>query len=354
MSAPLIDLKFQFRYVKNGQAAGFGTGSGIATANGLMLGKEELPFDAIGDTIRRGTRLVLRIDPTNLHEKIIKYQSQGILVLEIGKPGAEKVRQLINSRVSRRRADETRRRITHMDSAAELRLETCGHCDAIIDASGKPKTKFIYCPYCENILAPDNATRQLVPAISAPGAELRVCDSCGYFGRIKGYTEFYFYFLLVVYGYRYKRIHVCDSCVDKIFWKNFLINAVFLLGLGPALWLKFSAGRGRTAEWKALAKGNSLATKNRLQEALPHYNEALQLHPDYPGFLLAEGVAYAQNRDVNGARTHAKRALDACSNYEPALGFLEHLDQAGSGAPSGAIPPIASPTGDENPLVTHR
>ncbi|MEW6496745.1 MAG: hypothetical protein AB1589_30115 [Cyanobacteriota bacterium] len=160
------------------------------------------------------------------------------------------------------------------------------------------------------------------------GSTYRLCDECGMFDRVKSYTEFYFYFLLIVYGFYYKRRHVCDNCASAIFWKTFLLNLLFVIGVPSSLWIKIKSMIGRDPYLKQLATANSLSKKGNFQRADKLYNQLSKQYPEHPGLLMNEGLGHLQGKDTAGAVYRFEQALKSCSNYYPVIKRLYQLQTA--------------------------
>ena len=148
------------------------------------------------------------------------------------------------------------------------------------------------------------------------------------FDRVRGYTEFYFYFLVIAYGFSMKRRHVCDNCADSIFRKTLLLNLIFILGVPSSIYLKLKSLSGREPLLRELAKANALARKGRFKEAAPIFKRLQSKYPDHPGLLLDEGLGYLQGKNYNSAFEQFKRALSACNNYLPVLQLIQRIQNS--------------------------
>ncbi len=345
------EVYFQFRFVRGGEASGLGVGRGLAQESGLKLGQQELPYDLITDTFFRERRLVLAVKGAGLDEKLAKNLQDGVLVLEIYKWSAELLKQFIDQRLSLRRADENRRRMAGDGRPEAFRSEVCPQCRATIDLSEKPKTSFLFCPFCDSLWRSQGGVWTLSPAVK--GARMGACDECSFWGRIKGYTEFYFYFLLVVYGFSSKKRQLCDGCAARLFWKNLALNFCFVLGIPAALILKVRALAGRDADFKILARANALGRGGRTDQAAPLYDQLMSRWPDHPGILFNQALTRALGGDIQGAGEFCRRAEASCSNYQPAANLAEKLDGVARGGASGPTIQMTPQTMSDNPLTTH-
>lgn len=315
----LADFSFKFRYVRNGQATGLISQKGVASGHQVVLGQESLSYDGIVSTIVRDNRLLLSVSPTaQLGKKLSKaLVDETVIPIELNnKTAAEDLGRYIDRVCSRRKAEANKQRLFRAGKGDLFRFAVCPECKAIIDLSELDKTHYIYCCFCETVFAQDQE-------VITQGTIYRICDECGMFDRVRGYTEFYFYFLLVVYGFSINRRHVCDNCADSIFRKTFFLNLLFLLGIPSSIYLKIKSLAGRDPFFKELAKANSLARKGRSAEAAPIFGRLHSRYPEHPGLLVDEGVGYLVGNDAENALERLRRALKACSNYLPAHQLMD-------------------------------
>jgi tetratricopeptide (TPR) repeat protein len=317
------DKSFKFRYVIGGQPSGFLSQAGKATGQELLLGEESLSYDEIVDTTVRDDRLLLAISPKgNLGKKLSKAMINGNLVArEVYKVEALNLERHIDRICSRRKAETNRQRLIDAGKGELFRFAVCPECHAIIDLSELGESRYTYCRFCETIF-----TRS--KEISTKGSVYRICNECGMFDRVRGYTEFYFYFLLVAYGFSMKRRYVCDNCADSIFRKTLLLNLIFLLGVPSSIYLKLKSLTGREPFLRELAKANALARKGRYKEAAPIFTKLQSKYPEHPGLLLDEGMGYLAGKNYSSAVAQFKRALMSCNNYLPVLQLMQRIQNS--------------------------
>ena len=196
----------------------------------------------------------------------------------------------------------------------DYRTTTCTACETTIDLSEQDTKPYVYCPYCRALMLSDG---RLVPGTH----EHRVCPECLLFDRVQ--THSFFSFVLVVWSFR--RAQMCPHCAERRARMALLTNALFLLGVAPALWALFWARRARSTEFLDLHRANVLARKGEYEEADGLYEVMLHSAPRHPGLLLNQAVAHANGADRDGAYDYVDRCLEACSNYEPALDFEQIL-----------------------------
>ncbi len=316
------ELKFKCGFVVRGDRALFSGAKGRVTDQGIQFKWGKIAYGDIATTESRSNRLVLVLaDGATLPKKIAKRVKDGMLVLEVDSPKADKLEAAIDRNVSKLEAEKNRERLQAEGRAHEFRTTICPHCSATIDLSELPNTDYTYCRYChtvfrENRLAQDGRLKE---------ASYQTCDECGFFDRIRSYTEFYFYFLLVIYGFSYKERHMCDSCAGRLFWKTFVLNFVFVLGVPAALWLKIKSMLGRDPELAELAKANRLARRGNIQVFQPLYDHLLRIRPGHPGIYTNAAKGFLVARDANSASTQLESALSNCANYLPAIQLANQL-----------------------------
>jgi predicted Zn-dependent protease len=313
-------VAFKFKLVRNGHEVGYRSKQGALGLDSLQLDGQIIPFAEVADTAARDNRLVLVLRSESPARLALQKQltPSGALPLAISGGHALDIKRAIDRNNSAQAADDHYRKLLGQARGAEFRAAPCTHCQATLDLTEAGQPRYIYCPYCETLLA---GTGQPI----ADGDHYAVCDECRLFGRIQGYTEFYFYFLLVVYGFSWKRRHVCDSCADKMFRKTLLVNLVFLLGVPSAVWIKIKSLVDRDPSYGELAQANTLAAKGQVAEAQLLYEAIARTYPDHPGILRNIGLAYFNAKNTAGAQDYLTRALHACPTYAPAQQSLSRL-----------------------------
>lgn len=313
-------LQFKFQFVRDGKVQSMFSKKGSADENGLILGKSSLQYDQVIDTTTRDNRLIIVLAPnTQIDADLGKsLATENTIVLEIYKIEPIELERYIDRQCTVREVEKNKQRLAAEGKSNLFRTQTCQECNSIIDLSELDKSIYTYCRFCETVLKSEGEK-------ATSGASYRVCDECNLFDRVRGYTEFYFYFLLVIYGYSYKRRHICDNCVDKIFWKMLLLNFIFIIGIPPAIYMKIKSLSGRDPYLKKLAKANSLAKKGKFREASAIYLELNNKYPDHPGLLMNQGLAHLYANDVDGAIHAFNSSAKSCSNYLPVFRLINRL-----------------------------
>jgi hypothetical protein len=325
------NLDFKFRFVKGGRATGFLAKKGNVSTSGLMLDEDRVPWEAIADTDSRDNRIIIAFDPAwRTPPRLSQQLLQGAAVaLEVTSgSGAEGVERAIDRHASRHEVAAHKAELEARGEGDKFRSVVCPSCQAQVDLSGLHEGRYVYCRFCTSLF--DARSRK-----AADGEGYRLCGECEMFDRVQGYTEFYFYFLLVVYGFRYQRRHLCDACAGKLFWKVFALNAIFVLGVPSALWLKAKSMRGKPEAFKSLARANTLARKGRHKEADAAFAEISRTFPDHPGVLYNQALGHLLGNDARGGARLIEKCLESCPNYGPALSLVAKLTSPSS----PALPP---------------
>ncbi len=311
---------FKFRYVKDGKTVGFLSSKGAVEDIGLRLGDLTLPYEAVVDTTTRDERLILTIDSggPNFPPELLAQLQDYFLVLHVYGGLADSLEKAIDRFCS---VVEAQARKLHLQAEGNghlFRTVECPLCQCTVDLSEFPETPYSYCRFCETVFGQGlNMSRSK--------NNYRECDECGYHDRIQGYTEFYFYFLLVVYGYRHNRRHMCDSCAISMSNKLLAANALFLLGVPNAVTCAVRARSGRDLSLASLAQANKFARAGRLAEADSQYDQVLRNFRDHPGVRYNQAITYLKAQRVEDGLAHLRASIEACPNYLPALTLVHRL-----------------------------
>jgi hypothetical protein len=195
----------------------------------------------------------------------------------------------------------------------------CPHCGAMIVLSDMPPTPQLYCRFCNSLTTTDDPV--------AGEQHLKLCDECGMFSRPTKFTIFYFYFLLVVYGWYSKSTWRCPPCMRGEAWKMLFGNLLFVLGVPVALVQLFRSYGGSSVggQFKGLDAGNLKARKGDLSGALAQYRSILERVPNCAGVKYNLGLALLQQGDKQRAADSFRIALGDCVNYIPAYAQLRRL-----------------------------
>ena len=153
------------------------------------------------------------------------------------------------------------------------------------------------------------------------------------FSKPKRFTIFYFYFLLVVWGFSSRVTHRCPACMRGEAWKMLLGNMPFLLGVPVAIVQLFRCYGGKltgsvTADLDA---ANLKARKGDMLAALQGYQKVLEQVPFAAGVKYNLALALLQQNEIQRAAETLELVLTDCANYAPAYSVLsgcyEHLGE---------------------------
>ncbi|MCE9556564.1 MAG: hypothetical protein K8T91_24710, partial [Planctomycetes bacterium] len=294
---------------------------GVATPQALTLGDDTITYDRIVDRAVVDDRLILGIaSPETLSAGSAKFLLPGGFLPLVVYSVAGPLLRTIDRYSSLAHCEAHRRQLTANGKENEYYSIDCPNCQAAVDLSELSETPYVYCGYCESIIS---QTGELV----TNGQQYRVCEACRMFDRVRGHTEFYFYFLLVVYGFSSNRKHVCDACAHGLFIKTLLANALFVLGIPNAIAIKIRSLTGRDPRLNRLSQANRLALSGSFERSTPLYREMHQAIQGHPGLLYNEALGYFQgNRTDEGAKL-LEAALKSCANYGPVLRILAEAHQ---------------------------
>lgn len=312
-------LNFKFSYVN---AFTLFSQKGTASPTAINLHGVEIPYIYLVETATRDNRFVLTVAPnTPLDAKMKKrLQENRFLVLQLAKDKAKALKKYVDHYGSAVWAENHRQQLAGAGKESLFCTVVCPHCGATIDLSELERTAYVYCPYCASIL---NYNQQIISNSDV----YDICDECNMYDRVRGYTVFHFYFLLVVYGYSVKRRFVCDACATSLAQRTLLLNLLFLLGIPSAIYMWIKAQSGRDPYFKDLARANKLARKGKYQEADEIYDRLFSLYPEHPGLLMNKGLGHLHGKDGNGGITFLMRSLKACGNYRPTAQLIQRLRQ---------------------------
>ena len=316
------NLEFKFRYVQNGQPRGFGASKANASDRALNLNGEEISYGNIFDTSTRDNRLVLLLAPsTPLGLKSKKWlQENRYLIIDVSKIPALDLKKHIDLFSSTIHAQNRRQRLAAEGKENLFRAVTCPHCKATVDLSDFENSSYTFCRFCGSIF---NTSQQVL----SNGDVYQVCDECNMYDRVRGYSVFTFYFLLVVYGWSLKRRFVCDNCAVKLAQRTLLINLIFLLGVPSAIYMWVKALTGRDPKFQELAKANKLARSGKYKEADEIYDRLFAQLPEHPGLLMNKGLGHLHGKDGSNGMGFLGRSLRSCANYLPSIQLIRNIQQ---------------------------
>ncbi len=320
MPSPALPFKFQF--MAKERALGLFAQKGSAQQDSLVLQDERIPYQALQSAVSRDDLLILGLSPSaQLSDKLRKnLVGNQFLVLKTSGAKPIQIKRPINLYLSATQAEAHRQSLARAGRENQYQTVNCPHCGSTVDLSERDATAYLYCQYCDSIFRRNSE-------MVSDGDSYGICDECHLFGRLQGRTLFYFYFLVVVYGYSVRRRFVCDTCAIRLAKRALLINLIFLLGVPSAIYLWVKAASGHAPDWGELTKANDLARQGKYAQADEIYQRLLSHYPDHPGLLFNQGFGHLQGKDMLGAQNFLGRSLRACNTYLPAEQLLHALGQ---------------------------
>ncbi len=307
-----MPLKFKFYWVnEKGENTSVFAKKGQLEGDTLTLGDANIPVAAIASADVRGQYLALSVaqragEPANL---VVSTGKAGEIKAELGR-----LRSTIWAEMHRKELEES-------GAGRTFRGQNCPACGAVVDLTGMAKTPQVSCPFCHTIST-------LRSGDGGPVTEIergyRLCDQCGMYSNPRQFTIFYFYFLLVVYGWRSGTTWRCPGCMRGEAWKMFFGNLIFVLGVPVALIQLFRSygGTGLGGLYPGLDSANLKASRGDLTGAIGAYQKILARRPVSAGVKHNIGMAFLrQNRPQEAARMF-EFALADCANYQPAAAAL--------------------------------
>lgn len=306
-------LGFKFRYLnEQGQETGFFRKNGSFNGEDLQLDDVEIPVAAIIHVEVRENRMAITVMTEDGSPTGVAIGVSGVATADLQK--------VINASRSATWAEHHQQKLIEEGRGHEFRVEECPICRATIILSGMPPSPQLYCNFCESLVTVESP--QLAPADETG---YKLCDECGMFSKPRKYTIFYFYFLLVVYGFSQRTVWRCPGCMRSEAWKMLLGNLLFVIGIIPSIiQLIRSYGGSVSGPFAGLDDANIRARKGRVAEALKGYEGIMERVPYCAGVKYNIGLGLLQQNDYERASQTFELALDDCANYAPAYGALVH------------------------------
>lgn len=304
--------RFKFRFIgDNGHPEGLFRTKGELEGDVLRLGTDEVPVVAIVATETRDDRLILLL------------ASQGPDPIPIAISASSGVVEHLKGEIdvvrSRLWADGSRASLREKGREHAYREQDCASCGATLILTDMPVTPQVYCHFCKAFTTEQDGGHQ-EPAVETTH---RLCDECGLFSAPRRFTIFYFYFLLVVYGFSSRTTWRCPACMRGEAWKMFFGNLLFVLGVPVAIVQLLRAyGSSRVGRYQGLDQANVHARAGRAREALGLYEQIAERIGPCAGVKYNAGMALVQARKHAEAVVMLEASLADCSNYGPSYGAL--------------------------------
>lgn len=312
MSVNHIVTQFKFKWInQNGDEEGFRRKKGSFDGETLQLDDVEIPAEAIISLETRENRIILAI-PTDEEEP-------SVLAIAVSGVTAKQLKAKVDVA---RSATWARAEKKEFESKGEVHLyreATCQHCDAVLTMSRMQETPQLFCTYCDTLTTTH-------PNQDTPPNEktFKICEECGMFSQPKKFTIFYFYFLVVIYGFRQSTTWRCPACMRGEAWKMFFGNLIFILGVPISIiQLVRSYGGTVTGKFAGLDNANIKAKSGKAAKALEQYQKIAEKVPCSAGLKYNIGISLLEQNPEMAAATF-EMALSDCCNYWPAANALGH------------------------------
>ena len=303
-------IDFKFRWLNDqGHETGFLRKKGRFDGETISLDGTEIPVVVVIRTDLYDNRMILQA---------MAGDEPVAIGFAVHKPSARELKTAIDAARSVTWAKLHREKLQEEGRAHAYRDEQCPNCNATVILTDMPRTPQLYCHFCNTLATVD-------PTVQYPAEErnLKICDECGMFSKPRKFSVFYFYFLLVVYGWHYRTTWRCPACMRGDAWKMFFGNLPFILGVPVALaQLARCYGGSVIGAFAGLDRANIKARKGDPLGALAGYRAILQRVSHSAGVKYNLGLALRQQGDIQRAAEMFRLALDDCTNYVPAYHHL--------------------------------
>ncbi|MFH5804446.1 hypothetical protein [Alienimonas sp. DA493] len=320
--APDAPQRFKFHFLNDqGQPAGMFRKKGSWDGETLTLDDLTLPAAALLEVQVRDKLLFLAVPVGGNEGEDEATEAAGPQVGTVGASisggaTAQSLKAAIDVARSAVWAESHREQLERDGRGAAFRSATCPHCAATVVLSDMPRTPQVYCAFCGTLW-----TERTAADPPAWERKHRICEECGYFAAPRKFTVFYFYFLLVVYGWNTRSTWRCPACMRGDAWKMLILNAPFLLGVPVALTqLTRTYGSDLTGgPYAGLDAGNKAARAGRFDAAIAKYRAILERLGAGAEVKYNLGLALAGAGDADRAADAFLASLDDCANYVPAF-----------------------------------
>jgi hypothetical protein len=309
---------FKFQWLnEQGEATSVFRKPGRFDGEFLVLEETEIPAAVIVHTEVRDQRMILAVLTGDDEEPLAH-----LLIMLTSASVAEELKSALDVTRSRFWAKHHRETLEKKGLGASYRDAVCPICEATLVLSDMPRSPQLYCHFCDSLTTIETAE----PPVSNEH-EFKICEECGMYSKPRKFTIFYFYFLLVIYGWWSKATWRCPVCMRKEAWKMFFGNLPFVIGVPVALTQLFRCYGGDLigGPYKGLDTGNIRARKGDLGRALELYRGILERVPHSAGLKYNLGMSLLAQGDQERAADSFELALEDCSNYAPAYHQLTAL-----------------------------
>lgn len=316
----LSDEPFEFKFHwlnQDGAATSMFRKRGQFDGETLTLEGTEIPAAVIVQSLVRDSRIVLSVVTGDEEEPIAH-----LLFQPSSKQATDELKSLLDIARSRCWARHHRETLKAKGLEHAYREEHCPVCSATLILTDMPRSPQVYCHFCDSLTTIEE-TETLVKNEHV----FKICEECGMYSQPRKFTIFYFYFLLVIYGWWSKATWRCPVCMRKEAWKMLFGNLPFVLGVPVAITqlTRCYTSDAVSGAFKGLDTGNIRARNGNVVGALDLYRRILERVPHSAGVKYNLGMALLAQGDRERAADTFELALEDCSNYVPAYHQLKSL-----------------------------
>jgi len=307
----MIDYSFKFKWVDEcGNETGFLSKRGHFDGETLTLDDAQLPAAGLGQVEIRGNRMVLGF---------VSDEGPEACVIAITKGDPKQLNTYLGWTRSVTWAEMHLQELEEKGEKQLYREATCPNCECTLVLSRMPETPQLFCHFCDTISSADG---------SKIDKGWRLCDECGLYSYPRKFTKFYFYFLIVFYGYNYETSWRCPACMRPEAWKMLAGNLLFLIGVPVAiaqLIRAYGSDKISAGPLSGLNSANALAHQGNTGLAVRRYEQICEQMPAAAGVRFNIGAAYFEKRMKEEAAEAFELALSDCANYAPAFNGLSTM-----------------------------
>jgi len=308
-------LQFKFHWLdENGNQQGFRSKKGVFDGETLFLDDVEVPAAVMTDVQFRDNRLIFSAIGEDEEPVVLAIMLSGISTSEL--------KAALDQSRSAAWAEFHKQELAEKGRAEAYREEQCPRCHTTLILTDMPKTPQLYCHYCDTLTTIDE-----YEAGPAGESDLRLCEECGMFAKPTKFTIFYFWCLIVVYGFNSRPTWRCPACMRGEAWKMFFGNLLFIIGVPVAVvqLIRSYGGSSPGGAFKGLDTANIKARSGDIMGALELYREILDRVPYSAGLKYNIGRALLEKNELERAAESFRLSLEDCSNYVPSYHMLAAL-----------------------------
>ncbi|MGB0580824.1 MAG: tetratricopeptide repeat protein [Limisphaerales bacterium] len=303
---------FKFKWLNNeGKETGLFRKRGTFDGETLVLNDVALPIDSIVSFDAREKFIAVAVVTPQGEVTSIAAALSGM--------AASELKSRVDAACSGVWAQKEKKELEQTGEGHRYRDGCCRHCDATVVLTDMEPSPQVYCGYCDEL-----STTDAKPALLSAERGLKICEECGMFSRPKKFTIFYFYFLVVLWGFRQRVTWRCPACMRGEAWKMFFGNLLFVIGVPVAIAQLIRAyGGSVSGPFAGLDKANIKASRGEPIKAVDDYRAILKRVPNSAGIKFNIGLGLLKQKTEMAAESF-KLALKDCANYTPAANALAH------------------------------